>query len=328
MAETLYSPSTAPAVVCSAPGSLMISGEHAVLHNHPALVGAVSRRVTVALYPRYDRRIEIYSALGRRGMSLAQIDASRPFHFIGEILKRYAGSFECGFDLVIDADFPHDTGLGSSSAVTVATLTAVLTVTMSRAPERERVMRESVDIIRAVQGRGSGADVAASVFGGILLYRQSPEIMRQHTALPPLTLVYAGYKTPTPEVIRIVEEKRRASADGFKTIFDRFNIFTLAADKAISDQDWSALGNALSRGQLIMEMLGVCDAALADILAKLSADSGIYGAKISGSGLGDCVIGIGTFGGEIPYRIIPVEFSLRGLEVEFGTAGSRDCTPG
>ena len=48
----------------SAPGSLMISGEHAVLHGRHALVGAVDQRVRVMLTPRADDTIRICSALG------------------------------------------------------------------------------------------------------------------------------------------------------------------------------------------------------------------------------------------------------------------------
>ena len=45
----------------SAPGSLMLLGEHAVLHGKPALVGALDKRITVTLTPMRHDRIEIIS---------------------------------------------------------------------------------------------------------------------------------------------------------------------------------------------------------------------------------------------------------------------------
>jgi mevalonate kinase len=252
-------------------------------------------------------------------MSISAIDDSRPFHFIGAVIKKYAPAFKTGFDLRIEADFPADVGLGSSSAITVAALAAIKTRLNGSFPERGALMRESIEIIRLVQGRGSGADAAAAVWGGILLYLAAPEVVRRYHKLPPIELVYAGYKTPTPEVIEIVEKARAKSIDGYKALYNRIDVCTMFADGALQKADWQTLGNALSRGQLMMEMLGVCDEALAEIVAAMTAMPDILGVKISGSGLGDCVLGIGKLDAiEWPYRVIDVELSPRGVELEGG----------
>ena len=47
----------------SAPGSLMLFGEHAVLHGHAALVAAVDRRVTVTLRPRRRRKKAVHAPI-------------------------------------------------------------------------------------------------------------------------------------------------------------------------------------------------------------------------------------------------------------------------
>jgi mevalonate kinase len=294
----------------------MISGEHAVLHGRHALVGAVNQRVYVSLTPRTDNKIAINSALGKCRMAIDSIDSSRPFQFIGAVLELYKSEFRSGFDLDITSEFSAAVGLGSSSAITVATLAAVKTYLSGIFPQRDDLMRESVAIIRKVQGRGSGADIAAAVFGGILLYKATPEVVRRYDNLPPIELVYAGYKTPTPEVIEIVEHARQKSSDGYKALFDRIDVCTMFADSAMQKDDWNALGNALNRGQLMMEMLGVCDETLSDIITKMSAMPHIKGAKISGSGLGDCVLGIGkTDNINWPYKSIEVQLSPRGIEL-------------
>ena len=106
----------------SAPGSLMLLGEHAVLHGQLALVCAVNRRIQVTLTPRKDRTIRISSALGRRSMTVDAIKPSKPLRFVMAALRRFAKTLPSGFDLRIDSDFSHQVGLGSSAAVTVATL--------------------------------------------------------------------------------------------------------------------------------------------------------------------------------------------------------------
>jgi mevalonate kinase len=119
-------------------------------------------------------------------------------------------------------------------------------------------------------------------------------------------------------VIEFVENQRANTKDKFKALFDRIDVCTMFANSALNDNNWNALGNALNRGQLMMEMLGVCDQHLQNIIDSLTAHEQISGAKISGSGLGDCVIGIGSFSppADWPYEIIPVQLSARGLEQE------------
>jgi len=304
-------------VTVSAPGTLMVAGEHAVLHGAHALVAAVDQRVTVTLMPRADDRISIRSGLGTREMTLATIDASRPFHFLGAALHRYQADLPSGFDLTIDADFPADVGLGSSSAVTVAALAAVKTWLTGSLPDRDELMLEGVSLIREVQGMGSGADIAAAVWGGMLLYKAAPEVISQYDNLPPIALVYAGYKTPTPDVVRMVDHRRKRSEDAFRSLFDRIDTAVLFANAAMKVADWTLLGTTLNAGQQLMVKLGVCDDALAEIVSRMQSMPRILGAKISGSGLGDCVLGIGTLDAvEWPYREIPVALSPIGVQLE------------
>jgi mevalonate kinase len=318
--------SALPQLTVSAPGSLMIAGEHAVLYGKHALVGAVDQRVFVTLTPNDTDTITIHSALGERTMPLNTIDASKPFHFIGAILETHQAAFPSGFDITVAAEFPADVGLGSSSAVTVATLAAITAWTTGAFPDQTELMGAAITIIRDVQGMGSGADAAAAVWGGILLYKATPEVIARYpsplssSALPPVSLVYAGYKTATPKVIKIVAAQRASSDDHHAALFDRIDANALAANEALHNSDWTALGEALTAGQHLMEELGVCDDALSEIVTAMQTMPDIRGTKISGSGLGDCVLGIGSLSPvDWPYRAIPVHFSQEGVRLEENT---------
>jgi len=305
-------------ITTSAPGSVMITGEHAVLHGASALVGAVGERVTVTLTPRSGRRVVIRSALGTRETDLDSPDASPPFRFIGGALEMLGPRCPSGFDLDIAADMPPDVGLGSSAAVTVATLAGLHawcsgSGDMELAPEE--LHRQALAIVRSVQGAASGADVAASIWGGVLCYGPSCAVRGRYTVFPPVALVYAGYKTPTAEVIRQVESRRTLAPDGFRGLYTRMGGCTGEAAAAFAEADWPRLAEALRQGQSLMVELGVCDDALADILRRLRGLSGVDAAKISGSGLGDCVLVLGHLSAAeiIPYRRIPIQFSPQGV---------------
>src|SRR5262245_34493681 len=104
----------------SAPGSLMLFGEYAVLHGHKALVAAVDKRIYVRLTPRQDKIITIKSALGEYQTTITKLKAVKPFEYILTALQQF--KLRQGCDLEICSEFSHEVGFGSSAAVSVACL--------------------------------------------------------------------------------------------------------------------------------------------------------------------------------------------------------------
>lgn len=299
----------------SAPGSMMLLGEHAVLHGHYALVCALNRRIHVALAPRADREIHITSSLGRTSLTIDAIEVKDPLTFVLASLKRRQTDLTTGFDLTVQSEFTHKAGLGSSAAVTAAT-TAALALWLDGAADPGHVLKESIAVIRDVQGLGSGADAAASVFGGIVLYRADPLYVRTLHAVHPVTLVYSGAKKPTAEVVRIVQAAREKHPDVYDRIYELMGASAEQAAGAIERGEWQAVAELMNINQGLMDAIGVCDGKLAGIVYALRKDPGVLGAKISGSGLGDCIIGLGRARNEaFSYDQLPTAMASEGLEV-------------
>jgi len=308
----------------SAPGTLMLLGEHAVLRNKKALVLAVDKRVHVTLTPRTDRHIIINSALGIRQLNLDNLKIEQPFQFVSTAISHLKNQLSTGFELMITSEFKEDVGFGSSAAVTVATL-MVLYHFMKAEIDSKHLMRVFADakaVIQVVQGVGSGADVAASVFGGIVLYQQnSPWVIKQWAHLLPLVAIYSGSKIPTPEVVKKVEAARQKKPEVYEKLYDSIEACVNEAVVAIEQEDWPLLGEILTIQQGLMNALGVGTPLLNRIIDKLNGHLEIFGSKISGSGLGDCVIGIGqchsfTMAEETAVREITVRASLQGAYCE------------
>jgi mevalonate kinase len=143
----------------SAPGSLMLLGEYAVLHRKQALVCAINKRITVTLAPRSDTQIEIISpTLGHLVTRISHLTVNPPFQFVLAVLKKYQKRLKTGCDITIESEFSDTVGLASSAAVTVALLSALTTwLKVSLSPQE--LIREARDIVQSVQRLGSGADV-------------------------------------------------------------------------------------------------------------------------------------------------------------------------
>lgn len=298
-------------ITATAPGSLMLLGEHAVLHGHPALVCAIDRSIRVRLTPRADNLLTINSALGQYESSLDVLADHPSFRFVLQAIRQNT-ALPGGFDLAIESEFSSDIGFGSSAAVTVATHAAL--AHFCGCPfDRKALFSAALKTVHAVQGRGSGADLAAAVFGGVVGYTTKPSFDPVALSLP-LTAVYCGYKTPTPVVIRRVEALRTADPQKFEQIYEEIGRSALRAVESLRAHDFDGFGAVLNRNQELMDAMGVNTPELAEIVAALQHSDGVYGAKISGSGMGDCAVGIGH--AELPelaYSVYHLNVSPEGV---------------
>jgi mevalonate kinase len=133
----------------------------------------------------------------------------------------------------------------------------------------------------------------------------------------PLTVIYSGSKKPTVEVVRRVEKARQTNPTLFGAIFRMMGQSSRKAAVAIRGKNWNIVGAILNFNQALMAAIGVSNAKLSEIARALRIDPGILGSKISGSGLGDCVIGLGKARRKKwPYAVLAVEMTGNGVRVE------------
>ncbi|MEO7050325.1 MAG: hypothetical protein ABI128_01545 [Rhodanobacter sp.] len=176
-------------VIASAPGKLVITGEYAVLEGAPALVLAIDREAHVTLEEAADHACEITApglgihaargqldATGRMVWPGLDAPAVRPLALVSAVLETLASerplrSFHARLDtraFYASADGRAKLGLGSSAALTVALASAVSALDQRGAPAIALLIAAHR---RAQDGRGSGLDIAASLIGGLLVYR-------------------------------------------------------------------------------------------------------------------------------------------------------------
>ena len=296
----------------------MLLGEHAVLHGQHALVCALDKRITVTLTPRDDQQVIITSQHGQFATQLSHITLTKPFQFVLGALQHYRAYLKTGCDVVIESGFSDQIGFGSSAAVTVA-MVAVIRSWLSRSVAQTTLLREARTVVRSVQGLGSGADVAASVYGGVVAYRAQPLQVENFSHVHPITVIYSGYKTPTVDVVKRVQQAFISHPELLQQIYISIGACTTRAIQLLREQNLAACGEMMNIQQGMMEALGVSTPFLNAIITTLRQQPGMSGAKISGSGLGDCIIGWGADTApaftERHVRVIPTTISTLGVLV-------------
>lgn len=308
----------------SAPGSLFLFGEYAVLHGKRAILAAIDKTITVTIFPRQDQRICIDSDLGHYETLLNNISITPPFEYVLAALAAQK-KLTTGLTIRIRSEFPIGIGLGSSGAVTVALLATLLMYLEGQLPNPADLWHQAKHIMQQVQGKGSGADLAASIYGNVISFENNPMNIEVIAKSLPIHVVYSGDKLKTAAAISLMNEHREKLPEYFLHLDNMIHELSLAAIAAIQYGDLTLLGGLLNIGHEILISLGVSTPLINELVTELNNQPQIFGAKISGAGLGDCVIALGQIEGLLfptndaqqlaGVRSIPLGIASQGLRV-------------
>lgn len=277
-------------IKATAPGSCMLLGEYAVLFNEPALVCAIDRYITVTLTPLHNSQVIINSDLGHYQGDLHHLTIIPPLEFVLTAIQQSCVTKK-GFILDITADFSDQYGFGSSAAVTVAT-TAVLLHYHKKIFTPHELLLKARHVIQTVQGNGSGADVAASVFGGLISYQKDPLFVEQIHFPQEIHLIYSGKKARTKDVIKSIIKAYDFNPK-LQELFKKYRKNHEIIVRAIQTGEWDIVGKQLALYQKVLSLLGANTAVLNHLISACKKIPSIIGAKISGAGFGDCIIVVG-----------------------------------
>lgn len=301
-------------VKVSAPGKLMLLGEHAVVYGHPCLVTAVDKRLHVEVEKIKNEKDIIDSP---------QVKESR---FVEESINFFKKRFDIAQSVKFqtNGDFSHRVGLGSSSAVTVATFKALSTIFGKNLTLRD-IFDLSYQMTLKIQEVGSGFDIAAAAFGKTLYYLKGGEIIEPLLIDKlPLVVGYSGRKADTPTLIKKVASLHKKKRKKVDEIFKKMSSLVEKAKAAIERQDFEKLGQLVKEDHRLLRDLKVSTPKL-DRMVEAATSAGAKGAKLSGAGGGDCMIAlvdedkrslvekaIEEVGGEI----IRTEANVEGVRIE------------
>ena len=281
-----------------APANTMILGEHSVVYGKPALACALDQFVTVHWQTRQDSAINVYSALGEHHTQLDNITLHPKLTFVIAALQAFQSHLTCGLDIQVESEFSSTIGLGSSAAVLAAMLSGLNTICKTDY-NLVQLFEIGHRVIIEIQGRGSGTDLAASLSGGTIFFQPKTDLqpltsIQKLNIKLPLVLIYAGYKTPTADVLRQVAIAWQDKPNELEMLYRSMAQVTKQASQALQKKEFERFYQACSDYQMLLDKLGVNDKTIQTIIDALIQCESIHCAKISGSGLGDCVLGIGN----------------------------------
>jgi mevalonate kinase len=206
-------------------------------------------------------------------------------------IKNFKEKYEvkAGIRITTKSEFSSLFGFGSSSASTVCVLKGLAELMHTKLSNKE-LFDLAYQTVLDIQGKGSGFDVAAAIYGGTLYFVTGGKVIEpiQLDDIP-LVVGYTGIKADTVALIKTVAEKATRHADLVETIYTQMGKMVDSAYEAIKVKNWELVGELMNFDQGMLEALGVSSAKLAGMI-HAARDAGAWGAKLSGAGIGDCMI--------------------------------------
>lgn len=271
----------------SAPGKIILFGEHAVVYGRPALAVPVTQ-VHADVDISDSARPGIW--IDAPDVNLhAELNTLPSDHPIASVIHNFlfisrVSSFP-NLEIKINSTIPVASGLGSGAAVTVA-LTRALSSYLNYSMTDEEVSAFTYEIEKLHHGTPSGIDNTVITYAKPVYFVKG-QAMETIRVGKPFTIVIGdtGVSAPTKESVADVRRLWRNDMSRWEPVFDKVTEITFTARRAIEQGHWEMLGELMNENHKLLQKLTVSSPEL-DHLVGAAYEAGALGAKMSGGGRG------------------------------------------
>jgi mevalonate kinase len=278
----------------SAPGKIILFGEHAVVSGVTALGGAIDLRAKVTVQDLSGSVLIKTKELTLQGFSLdltsGRLESAQAAHatrYISAVLREFDVK---DIQVCIDSSLPLAAGLGSSACIVVAAVAAI-SAHHGLGLSRKEIAEISYRLEKKVQqGLGSPMDTALATYGGYLQISQDI----QPIDLPPLEMVVGYTKMPhdTKSEVEKVQDLKKRYFDLVDPIFQAIGALSEKAVPLIREHNHADLGQLMNVNHGLLMALGVSSRELDELVYAATGAGGAFGAKLTGAGGGGCMIAL------------------------------------
>ena len=275
----------------SAPGKVILFGEHFVVYGVKAILCSINKRVTVTAEKISDKKIVINSEIGNLilepNKSISEINSPlKPFYYLAnKVIKNQ----DIGIQIKIDSEIPLGVGLGSSSACCVAGAAAIFKLFGDIS--KEEILELAIEAERTIFENTSGADCTVCVYGGIMEYDKKQGFKKIEDE-PNFQLVIANsnIEHSTESMVSEVKAFTIKNKEEFSKLLNQELELVEDVLKLLKENNTIELGEKINQNQEYLETIGISNNQLREMIEIGQKTS--FGAKITGSGGGGCIFAI------------------------------------
>ena len=274
----------------SAPGKVILFGEHFVVYGVKALLCAIDKRVTVTAENINERKIVINSNIGKLELepnkSITEINSPlKPFYYLANKCIQ-----NNGIKVDVESEILSGVGLGSSSACCVAGAAAISRLFGEKS--KEEILELAIEAEKTIFENTSGADCTVCTHGGIMVYDKENGF-NKITSEPNFGLVIANSNVEhsTDTVVGEVRKFREENREEFVNLCNsESKLVEEVLELLTTTEDIKRLGEKIQQNQEYLETIGVSNDKLREMV-KIGQNASL-GSKITGAGRGGCIFSL------------------------------------
>ena len=272
----------------SAPGKVILFGEHFVVYGVKAILCAINKRITVTAEKMDGGKISIQSNIGNLelepGKSISEINSPlKPFYYLADKMLKNENT---GIKIIVESDIPLGVGLGSSSACCVAGAAAISR--LFRKTSNEEILVLAIEAEKTIFKNTSGADCTVCTYGGIMEYDKENGFHKIESK-PNFHLVIANsnIEHSTESVVREVSQFKEKNEIQFTSLCKKESKLIEEVLELLIENNIEKLGTKIKENQEYLETIGISNDKLREMIQIGQTES--FGAKITGAGGGGCI---------------------------------------
>lgn len=282
----------------SAPGKMILFGEHAVVYGVPAIAIAINRHSYCHVVSNSKPRIEFHFLNHRLSLgysSLKELDEKIDPHYaqFGRGLQMFLEKYDLAdsaLSFEIATSLWPNAGLGSSASLSVAFIAALANY-FELALSKKEICDLAFEMEKISHGNPSGIDNTTCTFGGTVLYSKNGwERMKLDPHISFL-LINSGEFHRTKDAVAQIATITKKDPERISNIFGGIAGVVNSAINNLKTGDLEAIICLVQKNQLFLEKLQLCTPKMAKIVA-IAHSHGIKGIKMTGAGLGGALFAL------------------------------------
>jgi len=272
--------------ISQAPGKIIITGEHFVVHGGFALAAAINKFVKVTA------EISPTTKIISKTISGSQKNIDNQLQPLYNSLRKLTTFLNENRNLkiTIDSDIPYMSGLGSSGSVSVSLINSAAAA-LGHVLNDDELFKFSMISEKIIHGNPSGIDITVPIKGGAFLFKKGKDIINVEINKLEFIVVLSGIQSDTYSMIKKVHETKTRNPKIFDLLVKSSSLFSQFAASSIKNQDYDSLGSVMNFHQTALNYIGVSNNKL-DYLITMLLKYGAQSAKLTGSGGGGAIIAL------------------------------------
>lgn len=272
-------------------GKVILFNEHFVVYGIPSIVSAIDLETT-AVAKKQTKDGVILDDQRPETKGYKEEKKKHQMESLTLILKKMEKANQ-PLKITLGGNLVAASGIGASAASCVAIARAINEEFHMQLTEEE-INSIAFEGEKGYHGSPSGIDNTAATYGGLIWFKKNtPNVIKRLKIKAPIEIVMGntGLVANTKLAVQNVRQSKEKNPNLYAKIFTQAEKVVEQAKDALLSHNLTKIGECMNKNHTLLQKIAVSNKNL-DFLVQIAQETGAYGAKLTGGGLGGYMVAL------------------------------------